>query len=630
MKIPTNGPANRPTNNQSNNSESNTRNTEARSSKETSSTNKYSRVQTTSPQQTSSQQTNKQRDKIDSQTIQNVSDKDTPIPRVRQIETSIAKIRNLSTDDINRLSQLLPKEVLNNLLKTHASTHMSDSTTQPSSPAKQYANTDLDILTLKIKDTHEALSAITKTGLQTGTKVHIELPILSAPKLIFLIAKDSTTKASTISPTINTYETYTISKQDIAFTEITRKALVDIGLRKYLPQQIEKHTAIKILNQLIAAKQPLINTINDTKNKNIKLQLATSEVIKALGNLEKTGIDTKNGITPIHVKTAIFNTGVFFEKKMSIDIKNSLEKISLIPSHSSNKEQITSEQKTIHSAIPPNKTSSIANTLPNSLLIKKPLNDLLQNTSTSSNQTIKNEHNNQIDLLKQQDIKAILLNVITIINNLQNTANTSITQPAINLTGFDKLLKTLLSPSSSKNEYQDTQKKVLENIKILANTVLTRISTNQLRSLNQGQTESTGNHSVSMDIPIKIGEQFVPLHMQIEERIKDKIYNEEHSHSDKKNDKKNRTNSSRWHVLLEFSFLEKGEFFSEIEVTGDVLKSTIWAENKAIRQELEKQLPRLHAQLTAQGIEIDELRSLANKPKGKTNEIRHHLVDIKT
>ena len=515
--------------------------------------------------------------------------------QTQRIETSVTAITKLSAFDINRLTTLLPKEQLLNLAQTNSTTST--------------ASLGINLLTLKTSHTQESLSAITKSGWQVGTKIHVELPAIATPKLFILEEKPFQSLSG--SPTLShTHKSMTSAlsphyKSDAEFTHITRKALVDVGLRKYLPQQIDRSLAGKAINQLISSKHPLAQANQNVHSTQVKQ--ATADVIASLNQLEKTLVASAQTMTPVELKSAIKNSGTFLE------------------SHIKNNTAHTAETSPKH-----NTTTRSQESTTNTSVHSKNNNEKIDLNQTFSKQALDvtptKEH------LKQHDLKAVLLNLIATITTLPNTANTQTTQPILNLTGFDKLLKALVTPGASTKEAITHQERALDHIKTLANNVLNRISTNQLLSLSksQSQNEPTTQTIVNLDIPIKVGDQCLPLHMQIEERRseQDNDNDNKHGSSEEKDDKKSL--KSRWHVILEFSFLEQGDFYSDVTIYGDILKSTLWAENPDIRQELDMCLHKLEAQLVAQGIVVEELRTVKNKPIGSTNQIQHHLVDIKT
>lgn len=521
----------------------------------------------------------------------------------QRIETSITTITKLSNFDINRLGILLPKEQLSNLTKTN--------------PANHNISTGMDLLTLKIPNNQEPLNAIAKSGWKVGAKIHLELPVIAPPKL-FILEEKRSQSASTLSTLDNTNNNFASNerftpkhtsltdalthKSDTKFTNMTRKSLLDIGLRKYLPQKIDKSLVGKFIDQLTASKHPLTQA-----NQNIhsaQLKQTTIDVIKSLSQLEKTSINPMQTVTPSELKSAIKNSGMFLESQIKSNIKYMTEKIySELDTPKTEKTPTTNALSQLN-----NKSLALDTSTNNKLHAIAPLN----------------EH------LKHHDLKAVLLNLVATITMLQNTSNTQTAQPTLNFTSFDKLLKTLLNPKEPTKEANINQQHVLDNIKTLANNVLNRISTNQLLSLSQNQSDHTTLTFVSLDIPLKVGDQCLPLHMQIEERVNRKESNDDNTST--ADESKNDTNplTSSWHVIIEFSFLEQGDFYSTVDIYRDVLKSTLWAENPSIQQELDMCLPKLKAQLIAQGIIVEELRTVKNKPVGSTNQIKHHLVDIKT
>lgn len=523
----------------------------------------------------------------------------------QSIETSITTITKLSDSDINRLGILLPKEQLNNLTKTNSTNNS--------------ISTGVDLLTLKIPNKQEPLNAIAKSGWKVGAKIHLELPIIAPPKL-FILEEKRSQHTSTLSTLANANNNHVSPKKltpkhtssidalthsdDTKFSNVTRKTLIDVGLRKYLPQQIHKSLAGKFIDQLTSSKYPLAQA-----NQNIhstQLKQATIDVIKSLGQLEKISINPMQTVTPAELKSAIKNSGIFFESHIKSNIKHVTQ-------------SILSEFET--PTIAKTSTTNALSRLNNNQ------NIALDTSINNTNHTIESLNED----LKHHDLKAVLLNLVDTITKLQNTSKTQVTHPVLNLTGFDKLLKTLLTPKEpTKKEANIDQQHVLDNIKMLASNVLNRISTNQLLSLSQNQSDHTTQTFVSLDIPIKVGDQCLPLHMQIEERVNEKDSNDENKNTsdEGKNDRNSLTSS--WHVILEFSFLEQGDFYSTVHIYGDTLKSTLWAENPNIQQQLNMYLPKLEAQLIAQGIIVDELRTVKNKPVGRTNQIKHHLVDINT
>lgn len=236
--------------------------------------------------------------------------------------------------------------------------------------------------------------------------------------------------------------------------------------------------------------------------------------------------------------------------------------------------------------------------------------------------------------LLQKDLKLELLKLLDLIQQHSNTnpTNPNQNQRPLIPSAIDKLIQSLFTPkpgASSQQQSSANSAMLAEAIKPNILAAIARITVFQLRHLTQSTSE--GAQSVSggfMEIPIKVGEQFVPLILHIQE--KPNPFDEKENSDDKKRKKDKQALKKRWHIFMEFDLDKYGKFASDIDYCEPQVKTQIWVEQTPVWELTQKHLPELKKELENSGVEVEELSCHKGQIPRKEMKIEQHLVDIRT
>lgn len=274
------------------------------------------------------------------------------------------------------------------------------------------------------------------------------------------------------------------------------------------------------------------------------------------------------------------------------------------------------------------KKTNIDKTQPtDSSIVKKPNNnktkDSVELTEKRSNQE---QNTNKIpkekDILSN-DIKSLLLQALTSLP-ARSTELVSQTNSAI-----DVLIHNFLR---AKNQQErDAQKPHLKQVlRQLIQSTLSKITSSQLQNLNAATKDPQSKATLNIETPIKISDSWIPLNLQIQEQenlLRDQS-NKDHKNENNEHSKQKKRSS--WRVYLEFEFPQHENFVCEINLSNNILNSSLWTDDSKLMNEINKHLPELSKELTDIGVEVESLNCVHQKPVNQKQNIKHCLVDIKT
>lgn len=259
----------------------------------------------------------------------------------------------------------------------------------------------------------------------------------------------------------------------------------------------------------------------------------------------------------------------------------------------------------------------------------------LQKTVSSDNQssTVFSQ------LANHRSIDTLLSLLLSHINTLPTSAKGSSENVNQNIHSILQLLG--LKPSNN-NQVSETKKVkdfINKQLNQLINNTQEKIHLNQLRSLIPDSSSSDNsatlrNAPFTTEIPLRWGEQVLPLQLSIKENTeeeKESSPNEQSSNDDKI--------TRRWTVFLSFDLPSTNkskaseaieQLHSQLIIIEDSISVTLWTESKALCEHAKHQLTHLRNSLTAKGLNVDDLTCIEGKPPTQDLSLNYNLVDIVT
>ncbi|MFT6102601.1 MAG: hypothetical protein ACJA2B_001043 [Candidatus Endobugula sp.] len=362
-------------------------------------------------------------------------------------------------------------------------------------------------------------------------------------------------------------------------------------------------------------QQQSLSLLLNTANSIGKLPLAIQSALLAkstqlpLNQLEQFSYKPTQLQSPLHVKTALQQSGILTESKLQQqqpignDLRTALGQLTQ-----------TLQQET-----------SLQGTQKNDHLFSK----------TAFDQII----NLLVQQLPQQAVAA-------------KTSGNTITQQ---LASLMQLLGVKITPNgqADSKKIREVAAKQLEQ---MAKGIQDKIHLNQLRSLGADgkiNDDNTLNYSSGKtqpfvtEISLRWGEHVLPLHISITEEESKK--NDGSNHHEKEEKKTTR----RWQVFMSFdlpadlhanssSFDPKQQskntppmpiietLHSKLTIIDDTVSATLWSESLTLCQKAKQQFTFLRNTLTAHGLQVEELHCINGKPPSQDVSLDYNLIDIKT
>lgn len=223
-----------------------------------------------------------------------------------------------------------------------------------------------------------------------------------------------------------------------------------------------------------------------------------------------------------------------------------------------------------------------------------------------------------------------LLTAITSTPTAKQSSNESIQQA---LGGLLQLLG-IKSTQTNGQEAKKIQHAIAQKISQLATGAQEKIQLGQLRSLetgNSGDSNATKLVAFNTEIPLRFGDQVLPLQLSIKEMTEKKQENNEEENTQKENKKTTR----RWHVFLSFDLPgntpeHTHQLHTQLIIVDDVVSATLWSDSLPLCQKAKQQLHTLRNNLIAKGLQVEDLLCINGKPPQQTASLDYNLIDITT
>jgi hypothetical protein len=346
----------------------------------------------------------------------------------------------------------------------------------------------------------------------------------------------------------------------------------------------------------LKAAQPLQQNISTLLNSlhllqklpaNIQSLLVTASTAKQLTSITQAIQTPQSLSTPKQVQTALNNSGLFTEQKiqsqqgLSGDLRASL-------SH----------------------------------LLKA-----LANSNTTSHSFSDTPSSKTFSALEN-----VLTQLLTQVNNAPSSVKlTAESNPQVISTLLQLLgVKSSHQPQADGKKIKDA---VAQKLSQMAQGAQDKIQLNQLRSLNgdtsANEMSNTRSSSFTTEIPLRWGDQVLPLQLSIKE-----YQDKKQSHDETKETGNNKT-TRRWQVFLSFDLPTDQpnhieQLHTQLTVIEKTISATLWTESHSLCQKTKQQLKVLRNNLIANGLDVEDLICIEGKPPKQDLSLDYNLVDIRT
>ena len=386
----------------------------------------------------------------------------------------------------------------------------------------------------------------------------------------------------------------------------THRILIEAGLRKHYPNQ----TDTQLFNRLSSILNSTSFSSDGEQKKVLNRNSLSAQLVNNLKSLSPTTAVKNNTPNIQAIVNTIFQSGIFLENKVLHSLTTTAPKnetssegtnnatTQIVKKNTSNSENIQAAKSysKINSesffsvAFTPNKQPTI--TAPN---FEQPFID------------------NKAKLLILESIATQLLSSLRITSHKADDPNQDL---------LLQILKPLLNTKSTTSNKTTDLETTLKQLQVLAQSLVSRITTHQLQTLNQMALEPTSNASYfQTESLLRFGDSLVPFFMSIEE----------HPPRDNKEEKSRKHKKTRnWKVYMELEVDELGYFATEIDYQNTGVKTRFWIENADMFSNAKKSIDELQENLILNGVELESYTFLHSSPPRKNQGVQHSLVDIKT
>lgn len=181
------------------------------------------------------------------------------------------------------------------------------------------------------------------------------------------------------------------------------------------------------------------------------------------------------------------------------------------------------------------------------------------------------------------------------------------------------------------NDVKKIKEAIAQKLHQLANNSQEKIQLNQLRALESGHgndSNTTKLAAFNTEIPLRFGDHVLPLQLSIKE-MEEKKQEENNQQSD------NKKITRRWQVFLSFDLpshtsQHTDQLHTQLIVVNNTVSATLWADSPLLCQKAKQQLATLRNNLTAKGLEVEDLLCINGKPPQQTLSLDYNLIDITT
>jgi hypothetical protein len=360
------------------------------------------------------------------------------------------------------------------------------------------------------------------------------------------------------------------------------------GLKSALPTQQAVSHALKSISQL----EQLPNSIQK-----LLLPQNTPQLLKNISQFIQSSQSLSSGA---QVKSALINSGIFTEQKLQSqqplnnDLRTSLNQLnSLLQSALAN--AVTGRAEISHQGLSINSNNN-------------------GNLSTVDNSIVQ------------------LLNQLSSTPTTTTTSNNTTPTLAQNITALLQLFGFKFSGDQS-TDLKKAKEAINKQLSQMSNAAQEKIQLNQLRSLNldapSSDNASVKNPSITTEIPLRWGDQVLPLQITIREETSPK------QEQETKEKEKQSTITRRWQVFLSFDLPSKHsatieQLHTQLLIIDDTVSATLWTESRHLCETAKKHLQDLRNNMIAKGLKVEDLCCINGKPPNQELSLDYNLVDIVT
>lgn len=222
-----------------------------------------------------------------------------------------------------------------------------------------------------------------------------------------------------------------------------------------------------------------------------------------------------------------------------------------------------------------------------------------------------------------QDWKALLLKVLhQTTSDLNNLGSRPSAKPE-QLPDLSQLLAQAAQQTRAEAQQKTLQIQLLQSLHQASLQSLARVQLSQLQALGAPQAQAEGaqpGQSLSLEIPLRMGQETLPLFMHIEQDW----------YQQQEEKRRSAGKVRQWQVSLSFELPELGPFHAQVTVRGDQVGARLWAEREASSQKIQSRLSLLQERLAEEGVEVTRLEVRTGAPPHRRTQIHYTLVDVTT
>lgn len=222
-----------------------------------------------------------------------------------------------------------------------------------------------------------------------------------------------------------------------------------------------------------------------------------------------------------------------------------------------------------------------------------------------------------------QDWKALLLKVLHQTTSDLNSLGSRPHARPEQLPDLSQLLGQAAQQMRTDGQQKTLQIQLLQSLHQATLQSLARVQLAQLQGLGAPQAQAEGaqpSQSLSLEIPLRMGQETLPLFM----------YMEQDWYQKQEEKRRSAGKVRQWQVSLSFDLPELGPFYAQVTVRGEQVGARLWAERETSSQKIQNHLSRLQERLTRDGVEVTRLEVHTGAPPRRRTQIHYTLVDVTT
>lgn len=252
--------------------------------------------------------------------------------------------------------------------------------------------------------------------------------------------------------------------------------------------------------------------------------------------------------------------------------------------------------------------------------IKTALDNLQKMLGTETNKPSLLHHLEQTD---KRNLAQLLQPIFSSTISRENSVH--IQQPVTRTDALLTLLGLKVSKDISQNQQQlkDTVRlKLMQAIHSSKENSLL----NQIRSLsgdlNSQESNGARMGTLNCDIPIRWGEQLIPMQLSIQEKLEQE--------NEKSDMERSKDAVRRWQVFLSLELPDSNTLHTQFTLIQENISVILWTESDQLSENIKTHLHELRNNLSEQGLTVEDLTCFKGTPPNAHNRIDYNLIDIKT